>query len=136
MSIESDLYDRLSGFAGLAALVGTRLYPNRLPEAVAYPALSWLRVSSIRPIAMGSDSGIVRMRLQVDVWATGHDSMTAVAEQVRLALRRWRKTSGTEVLDCFMDNEIDQFEADAPDGAGRTGLFHRALDFELIYREA
>ena len=135
MSIESEIFDRLTGFAGLSALVGTRVYPQILPQDPTYPAISFRRVSAVRPSAMGSDVGVVFARFQVDVWDqddeagdAGYDSAKAVSEQVRLALQRWRTTTGTIVQDTFFITEQDLY-VDALE------VHHLALDFEVIYEE-
>ena len=46
MSAESTLYAALSGWAGLTALVGSRIYPDEVPLGVALPAVAWLREST------------------------------------------------------------------------------------------
>ena len=40
MAIEELIFTRLSGFGGLTALVGTRIFPNRMPQDVIFPAVS------------------------------------------------------------------------------------------------
>jgi hypothetical protein len=128
MTVEADLFSRLTGFAGVAALVGQKVYPVTLPQGIHYPAISYFRVSSTRPSAMGRDIGIVRARFQVDVWAFDFDSSKAVAEQVRLALQRYSGTNSIEIIEIFFLNEADTFEEN-------TRTYHQALDFEVNYRE-
>ena len=129
MTIESVIFDRLSTHAGLSALVSTRVYPGgKMPQNTEYPALTYGWVSSERISAMGSDTGIVRARLQVDVWAETYLSVRATAVQVRAALKRWSTTTGVTIDDIFMLNDLDLDEPLAD-------LRHAAIDFELIYRE-
>lgn len=128
MTVEADLYTRLSGFAGLSALVGTRIYPQTIPQASAMPAVSYHRVSTVRTSAMGSDVTIARARFQVDVWTQDFDSTKAVARQVQAALQRYRGTATVEILACFFLNEVDLYEPEPE-------IFHQALDFEVNYRE-
>ena len=131
MTVEAEIYDRLSGHAGLSALVINRIYPNHVPQNVTLPAVSYHRVSAVRPSAMGADSGVVRARFQVDVWASSFADASGarpVAEQVRLALQRWSTTSGTIVQETFFLNERDLYE-------DRRDLHHAALDFEINYEE-
>ena len=131
MSIESVLYDRLTSHAGLSALTDLRVYPNVLPQGVAMPAISFRRVSSDRPSAMGSDIGIVRARFQVDVWGNSYDEADGVrpaAEQVRQALQRWNTAGPPIVQETFFLNDLDLYEP-------QTGLHHAALDFEVNYEE-
>lgn len=126
--IEETLYTRLSGFAGLTALVGVRVYPNRMPQDVTLPAVSYRRVASGRERAMGANPGIVRARFQVDAWAATYAAARNVREQIRLALERWNTTTGTTVDDVFVESDIDLYEDD-------TKIHHLSMDFEVIYRE-
>jgi hypothetical protein len=128
MTVETELFTRLTTYPGLNALVGTRVYPNKLPQDPTLPALSYRRVSAVRPSAMGSDIGLARARFQVDVWAATYASARAVAEQLRQALQRWRTTTGTIVQDSFVLNETDLYE-------DTTEIHHVAMDFEINYEE-
>lgn len=128
MSVETEIFSRLSGFAGLSALVGTRIGPNILPQSTTYPAISYRRVSAERASAMGADPGNVRARFQVDVFAETYASARAVAEQVRQALQRWTNNSGTVIQGTYYLNEVDLYEDE-------TQIHHLALDFEVNYLE-
>ena len=134
MTIETELYTRLTTHAGLSALIGTRAYPLHLPQKPTLPAVTYHRVSAIRVSAMGADTGLVRPRFQIDVWAEEYITQGAttgareVAEQVRAALQRWSTSSGTIVQDSYFLNEVELFEPD-------TELVHIALDFEINYEE-
>lgn len=132
--LESVLYTRLTGFAGLAALVGARVYPLELPQAPTYPAVSYARVSGEREHGMTEDHGMAHPRIQVDSWATSYAGCLAVARQVRLALQRWADAAtDPAVLDSFLDNEIDTIE-DVISGSEQR-IFRRMQDYFIWYRE-
>lgn len=129
MSFETTIFSRLSGFAGLSSLVSSRIYPNTLPQNPTLPALTFRRVSTVPFSAMSNDTGVTRCRLQVDVWARKYSDLDAVGDQVRQALQRWRNTgAGTEVLSSFYLNAVDLYEPE-------NEIHHRAMDFEIDYRE-
>ena len=128
MTIEAVLFTRLSTFAGLAALVSTRVYPLAAPQNVVLPYLTYRRVSSVRTSAFGSDTNNVTARFQIDVWAASFASARNVAEQVTLAMQRWRNTTGTVVDDTFIENQIDLYEPE-------IDTFHIAVDIRTHYRE-
>lgn len=129
MSIEDAIYSRASGYAGLSALVVTRIYPDKLPQKPTYPAVTYQRVSSQRPAAMNADVGVMRERFQFDVWATTRASQDAVAAQVLACFARWRGTvSDIVVQDSYFENRIDLGE-----DPNIPGLRHTALDFEINY---
>lgn len=106
--IEEALYSRLTGFSGLANLIGARVYEHLQPQNPVYPAVVYTRVSAARVTAMGADPGLVHSRFQIDAWSLGAKEARDVAEQVRQALERWRGTSGSTVIqDSFIDNVQD-----------------------------
>lgn len=128
MSIESVLYDRASNFAGLSALVGSRIYPNLQPQNVADKSVTFRRISSQRVSAMGADTGLVRARYQFDAWADNYDDARAIADQLRLCFQRWNTTVGTVVQDVYLLNDVELYEDD-------TQTHHVAIDLDVVYRE-
>ncbi len=138
MAIEEAVYSRLSTFAGLTALVGAppndRIYRVRLPQDVTLPAVRFAKVAVERIGAMGADPGLARARYQFSCWANDPDQARDVAEQIRAALQRWRGTeAGVVIQDSFFETEVDLFEPDVGDPT--RGIFHRAIDFEIVHEE-
>ena len=135
--LESALWTRLSGYAGLIALVNKRIYPVVAPQAAQAPFVTYQRISTTRESAMGSDPGVAHVRMQVDCYGAaspvsdGYADAKAVAAQVRGALQRWSdSTTSPEILDTFVDNEQDIFD---PADAER---YHRVtLEFMIHHRE-
>lgn len=129
-SIDTALYTRLSGFAGLAALVGTGIYPPPAPQDATYPLVTFQQISGVRTHVMGpNETGFVDARFQVDSWATSSTSARAVAEQVRLALSCYRGTSDTIVIDLVViENEQALYDDEVE--------LHRIIhDYIVHYRE-
>lgn len=93
---------RLVAFAGLSALVGTRVYASALPPNVTLPALTFHKVSSPRVHTMGGDPGLANPRLQLTAWGATPLAAEQVREQVRLALQDW--ASG-DVLTSLVDTD-------------------------------
>lgn len=131
MTIKTELYSRLSGYAGLTGLVSTRIHPVRLPQNCTMPAVTYQIVSGPRVSNFGDDTGDVRYRVQVDCWAsavTGESaSADAVADQVKAALQRYR---GGNIQDIYLENEIDgdAYESDAD-------LYRVTLEFIVWFKE-
>lgn len=133
-TIEQAISTRLTGFAGLSALVASRVYRPHLPQGATLPAVSFFRVSTERSAKMGVDSPLLRGRWQFDVWgdqAGGHDAVAAVRVQVRRALQRWRNASSPVVQDSLILDEQDLVE-EVGDGTVR---FHLTLDAEIWWQE-
>lgn len=119
--IEEALFTRLSGFGGLTALVGTRVFPLKLPPGTALPAVSFQLVDAQRDRLGGQDGSDRETRFQFDSWAGTYESAKAVAAQVVAALDRWSGTvAGVVVTASFIDDERDTFEEQVQDGIPRV----------------
>jgi hypothetical protein len=125
VSLETELYSRLTGYSDLNAKVGSRVYPGYLTQNAALPALSYRRVSADREHAMGSDPEMAHVAMQVDVWARTYKEARETAEEVRRALQRW---STSTVQDTFIDNDTDLYEDE-------NEIHHVAMDFTMHYEE-
>ena len=136
MTIEAVIFTRLSGFAGLSALVSDRIYPVTLPQNVEMPAVTVALVSDIRIQAMGGFTGLVRARYQVTSWSGEHDDGTAgnpdeavaVAKQLISALDGWTNTVGTVVQHSEVINKLQRHEAD-------TQTYFVPVDVRISYEE-
>lgn len=136
--LEAAVYARLAGFAGLAALAGTRIYPGARPQGALLPAVVYQRISTVRFSAMGVDSGVVKARVQLDAWALTFTAALDVKEQVRAALQRWRDAAAAvPILETFLDGEWNNKDETAePVATGQPGEFRAGLDVMIAYREA
>lgn len=114
--IDTAIYQRLSAFAGLTALISTRSYPVTLPEKVTLPALTYSKVSGSPEQAFGADSSLSHARYTL----LAHSSVSPleakqVAKQARLAVQRYRGTlDSTVIQDIFIDTDgIDFYDPSA-----------------------
>lgn len=127
MTIEAAVYDRLTTFAGLTALISTRTYAQILPTTPTPPACTYTVISTSIIGGMGSDAAIERARIQVTAWAETYEDAKNVSQQIRAALQRYRGThAGTEIKALFLDNESDGYEPD-------TGYYRVDHDFDIVY---
>lgn len=136
--MEEAVYSRLSTFAGLTALVSTRIFPDRAPEGQVFPLVTFQRISTSRPSAFGVDAGLAIVRIQVVGWATTKASALAIAKQLRAALRRWRGTVlGVVIQDSYLDAESARFDESltAP-GTGTPGIYGMQIDARIVHEEA
>jgi len=69
--------------AGIAAIVGTRVYPIKIPQGVKVASIVYFRVSGPGDYSMDGPSGLARHRLQLDSWAPTADAATALANLVK-----------------------------------------------------
>lgn len=112
--------------------VGSRIYPDRLPDNTSkktLPAVRYSITSEARPRAMGSDPGNVESTVQIDVYAATSTVRRTTADSVRAALQRYRGTTGThQIDDCYVDDQETSFEAAAK-------LFRMRFTFTIWHRE-
>ena len=96
MMLESALVAELTKTGTtLYGLVGSRIYPLRLPQGATLPAIRYQRISTPRYHAMGGDSNLSSPRMQLDIFAETYGSAKAVSEALRKKLQNFSGTMGT-----------------------------------------
>lgn len=115
--IEEGLYSYLTTYAGLTALISTRVYAFRIPQGGTLPCLTFQRISTQRTHShdtSGTGNDLARPRFQFDAWATTYASAKAINDQLRAALNGRKGTTGTvEVLGALVEDEQPTFDPDA-----------------------
>lgn len=134
ITIEEGLYHFLTNNAGLVALVGTRVYPNRLPQSGTLPALTYQRIDSPRIAThdTAGASGTARPRFQFDCWGATYATCKAVSDALRAALNGYRGTMGaadpvTVQSALIQDETYDDFED--------AGMGRMATDYIIWHLE-
>lgn len=133
--LQDGIFARLSGFAGLTALVpAARITPAERTQDAAVPAISYMVVSDVPDYAMQNQTGLVRARVQVDAFDDSYSGVWAVAEQIRLALSNCHGTYGGVVIDHVVKiNAFDSNEEGTGPGSGTYGVIS---EFFVDYRQA
>lgn len=88
--ITVNLVTFLHNHPSLTALMGTRLYPVRLPQEIALPAATFLRVDAPRSMTQ-QGSEVARPRYQFDLYAATYLEVDALAEALLVAIGDWRE---------------------------------------------
>lgn len=129
MSIEARIYAALTGHAGLAALIGVRVWPIQLPELPTLPAVTYLRVSTA-PVQHRNNPTPTysRARFQLDGWADGFDNMIALRRQIRLAMGAFTLTSAPRVDMALLAGDRDILDAE-PD------RWRCTMDYMISFQE-
>ena len=131
MKLRDGLVEHLRNDAGVAALVGTRIYHESMPQNVAYPAIAYAKTSVERFRTLAGPSSLVQARVGVDVWARTSSDAIAVADAVKLALDGVTGMLGsTNIQHCSYESEADLSEFDG-DRAER----HLSIEFVIWLNE-
>ncbi|MBA1447077.1 MAG: DUF3168 domain-containing protein [Chromatiales bacterium] len=129
MVIDQAVYTRLTGHAGIARLVRTRVYPIILPQGEIGDSIVYRRISTSPVSALGADTDLESARYQFTCYARTSMAAQAISEQVRAAWQRYSGIVSTvEIEDVEMETEFDDFSSEP----------HRYLsivDFTISYRK-
>lgn len=129
--IEAAVYSILTADSTLAALVGTRVYPQVAPQDVALPYVAYERISTSRVYSHSPGvSQLARARFQFTAGSTSYSDVRAVVNAVRGALDAYSGTAaGVQIYVALSQNEFGTF---SDDGDLRTVR----QDFYVWHREA
>ena len=76
----------LTSDAGVAPLVGDRVYTEVLPQAGGVPALVFTEVSGDDDVALDGPTGTRSRRVQVDAWAATREASSSLGLAAKAAL--------------------------------------------------
>lgn len=112
--IEEALVYRLKNHSGVAALVGTRVYPLTIPQDCTFPAACYQMISGQSGQVHGGRSGVLSRRYQVTSFSDSYASVKRLAQQVMLALDGISGYFSPEVvLRCQLILELDAFDEES-----------------------
>ena len=125
MTIEQATKNKLLARTQIVAIVNNRIYYPYLPQTPVYPAISFFLISGQRH----HDIDVAYPYYQFDSWALTYMQAIQLANEIRLALQREKGIwDGIPIIQGVFKNETDVEEPNNPN------LFHRASDFEIIYK--
>jgi hypothetical protein len=124
--VEQLLYTRLTTDIGVAALVGTRVYPLILPQDPILPAVVYRRISTGEFHTHDEAGGLRESRVQVDCLAQTYAGAKQIATAVLSSLNGWLDRDN-DILACLLQNEFEVYE-------DITGISRIIIDFMIKYR--
>lgn len=112
MTIEEAITTYLSGYAGLTALVGDKIYPDTLPDGVEYPAVVYQKISDIPDRKLDGQQALRSPNFQIEAWDTTKAKAIAIGNQIEAALNDYKGTlSGIEIQEIALINDMSGFES-------------------------
>jgi len=114
----------------IAATVGTRVYPDRLPAGPpAGPSIVYNMISEVSQITNSGPDWFVAARYQIDAWASSGDAAHSLSLLIKERLDGFRGTMGAVVVRGVFA------EAARPDYEASTNLSGISREFLISYAE-
>ena len=113
--IEQTVLAALTTGSPLPTAAGSRVYAILLPQNIGMPAISFQRVATDPDASLSGNSGLDRVRLQIDCWARGYNEAKMLSAEVRVVL---------EALGALLVMDLDGYEP-------TEKLYRSTLDFSL-----
>lgn len=134
MTIEEAIVQRLTTFAGTAALVGDRVFPGFVPSGQVHPAIVYQRIGGPINYVMSGETGAAEARIQITAWSARYSEAQSVGDQVRLALSAFRGTLGTVRVDSMLfENVADVTDQQA--GSDQSKKYGRRVDVRVRFHQ-
>jgi len=131
MNIEEALVKKLLDHAGLKALIGSKIYPEEIPQGVTLPAVFWIKVSDIKDHFLTGQSNLERPIYQFTAQANSKGAVKPIAEEIKKALCDYQgDLHGVEVQKIELQNELSSMEKSAD---GTIRIFYEDLEFEVTF---
>lgn len=109
MTISLLLESALAANSGVTSLVGTRIYPVKLPQAATYEAITYQRISNT---ATNGSTSLRESRFQIDCWAQTYAETQVLAAAVKAALEEYKKVATPGIKQSYVINELDDYDDD------------------------
>lgn len=119
----------------VAAIVGDRIFPRFMPDAVRFPALVVTKSGGAGSYDMEGDVGIESGRVQVDSYTDqGAAAVSALNQAVRAKLSGYQGTAGPLccITSCFVVNDLDMSDPSTERAGPR--LKRHMIEFSLWAR--
>ena len=133
--LEVGLISYLEGYAGLSALISTRIYHMMKPQSVVYPCVTFQRIDTPRIHTMdssGATGTLARPRIQFDAWADTYTAAKNITDQLRAALNGKRGSIGTAPYAVTIRSAL--VDGEAPSYDTLVSMYRSRSDF-IIYHE-
>jgi len=99
----------LGNNAGVATMVGSRVYPQLVPQTADRPAIAYQRISHIPEYSHSGFSSLTKTRYQLTLEGNTHMEALSLALAVRRALAGKTNTVGDLTVVTMVENESDGY---------------------------
>ena len=135
MNIIQTVRQYLINVSGVTDLVGTRIYPEHLPQTITKPAIVLREVSGDSEQHLTDLSGLGYSRVRAQCYAETEAAAVAVRDAVRISGLATHRGTVDGVWLCGATIEGRGLGADPPADGSDTWDWYAWLDFRLSYEE-
>lgn len=137
LDIRSALRTFLLADAAIAAIVGQRVHPIRMPQGQKGTSIVYLRISGVGDHVMSGPTRIARPRFQIDCWAEAPGAADSLANLVKERLDGYQGAwtygsdsppTSIDILGVFFENEREGYDSD-------NEMYSVSRDYYVWYRE-
>jgi hypothetical protein len=121
----------------VTGIVADRIYYSRADQNPTDPYITYRTISETRNHHLSAPDGLVRSRIQFDIYASSPANIVNGIEALRHCLDGYDKGMGTEALDVrlvLMEDVVD--DVSIPVHGDETGLHTASIDFIFHYAES
>jgi len=133
MRAEKVIYSLLTADSGVAASVGARIYPSRMPQNTAMPALVFQMISGTELVPIDAQAGyqIMRSRVQVTAMGKNYADVKNALEAVRIAcLYKSGTINGVKVISITRDSVGPDLRDD------ELAYYIQSIDYMVMHYES
>jgi len=135
-ALEEGLLSYLTGYAGLTALVSTRVYLFKIPQSATLPCISFQRISTPKITTMdtsGSGNDLAYPSFQFDVWGSAYSTVKPICNQLLAALNG--KTGNIGSGANIVSIQASLVTGEAPEYDPETNLYRSRMTFTIWLME-
>jgi hypothetical protein len=123
----------LLGDAAIATAVGTRVYPQFLPQNTTVASIVYQKISDVGNHSLSGPTRLARPRFQIDAWAPTNNGANALALLIKERLDGYQGVMGSggdavDVQGVFYENARELYDESAK-------LHRVSADYFIAYDE-
>jgi len=129
MQIGKSIYNILANDSDVAALVGTRIFPNVAPQTTTFPFIIY-DVTGVQPNDTKDGASTLDTNdVMISCYSETYSQASDLAQKIRVAMDRINV--GTYGGEQIQSSQFQSYNDIFDDTSGDAGIYRKALDFEI-----